>query len=188
MIKKLIPLAIATLAICAVVLPNAAAAGTTGESAPNVRDATAAFHDPAAALAAGYELLTDAADLACIDQPGTGAMGIHYVKGSLVQAGTIDAARPQALVYERMPDGRLQLAALEYVVLQGGWDAAHGAPPSLFGEKFMLTPADNRYGLPAFYSLHAWIWKDNPTGMFSMWNPSVNCSPTAGAADTQAST
>jgi hypothetical protein len=181
MIKKLIPVAVATLAIYAVVLPNATASGSTGGSAANVRDATAAFNDPSAALAAGYELLTDAADIACIDQPGAGAMGIHYVKGSLVQAGTVDAARPQALVYQRTADGRLQLGAVEYVVLQAGWDTAHAAPPALFGENFMLTSAENRYGLPAFYSLHAWVWKDNPLGTFSMWNPSVSCSPNDGA-------
>jgi hypothetical protein len=187
MIKKLVPVAVATFAICAVLLPNAVAAGTTGESVTNVRDATVAFNAPAAALAAGYDLLTDAADLACIDQPGAGTMGIHYVKGSLVQAGTIDAARPQALVFERTQEGELQLAAVEYVVMQAGWDSAHAAPPSLFGEQFMLTPADNRYGLPAFYSLHAWIWKDNPTGMFSMWNPGVSCIPNNRSTDTQAS-
>src|SRR2546422_130316 len=115
-------------------------------------------------------------------------MGIHYVKGSLVQAGSIDAARPQALVYERPADGRLQLGAVEYVVLQAGWDAAHGAPPSLFGESFALTPAENRYGLPSFYWLHAWVWNDNPAGMFSMWNPNVICAPDHGAADTHAAT
>jgi hypothetical protein len=188
MSKRLISVAVATLAICAVVLPAVAVAGTTGESVANVRDATAGFNNPAAALAAGYDLLTDAADLACIDQPGAGTMGIHYVKGSLVQAGTIDVARPQALVYERTPEGQLQLAAVEYVVLQAGWDVTHGAPPSLFGEQFMLTPADNRYGLPAFYSLHAWIWKENPTGMFSMWNPSASCTSNDRTADTQAPT
>jgi hypothetical protein len=179
MIKRLIPFAFAAVAICAVVLPNAAAATSTGESATNVRDATAGFQDPAAALAAGYELLTDAADLACIDQPGSGAMGMHYIRSALVQSGKIDPARPQALVYQRAADGRLQLGAVEYVALQADWDAAHASPPTLFGETFMLTTADNRYGLPAFYSLHAWIWKENPTGMFSMWNPSVSCAPTS---------
>jgi hypothetical protein len=188
MIKKLIPIGVAALAMAAVLLPNAATASTPGESVTNARDATAAFNDPAAALAAGYDLLTDAADIACIDQLGEGAMGIHFVKGSLVQAGTIDAARPQALVYERTPEGRLQLAALDYVVLQAGWDVAHAEPPALFGEEFMLTPVDNRYGLPAFYSLHAWIWKDNPRGMFSMWNPSASCSPNDRTTDTRAPT
>jgi hypothetical protein len=182
MIKKLIPSTVAALAIVAVLVPYAAAA-TTGESVANARDATAGFADPAAALAAGYELLTDAAGLACIDQPGDGAMGVHYVKGALVQAGTLDAARPQALVYERTAEGRLQLAAVEYVALQDSWDAAHGAPPSLFGEPFVLTPAGNRYGLPAFYSLHAWLWKPNPAGMFSMWNPGMGCAGPEAADD-----
>lgn len=40
----------------------------------------------------------------------------------------------------------------------------------------MLTSAENRYGLPAFYSLHAWVWKANPSGDFAMWNPEVSCS------------
>lgn len=100
MFRKLLPPLIAGMALAAVVLPNVSAA-TTGENPGNVRDATAAFRDPTAALAAGYDLLTDASGIACIDMPGAGTMGIHYVKGALVQAGTIDPARPQALVYEQ---------------------------------------------------------------------------------------
>jgi hypothetical protein len=45
----------------------------------------------------------------------------------------------------------------------------------LFGHEFNFTDAPNRYGLPLFYSLHAWVWKDNPVGTFEMWNPSVHC-------------
>jgi hypothetical protein len=45
----------------------------------------------------------------------------------------------------------------------------------LFGKSFMLVPAPNRFGIPAFYALHAWAWKTNPTGAFEMWNPSVLC-------------
>jgi hypothetical protein len=41
----------------------------------------------------------------------------------------------------------------------------------------MLTPADNRFGLPAFYSLHVWVWKHNPKGTFEPWNPQVHCLP-----------
>ena len=42
----------------------------------------------------------------------------------------------------------------------------------------MFTPAPNRYAIPAFWSLHAWIYKDNPTvpdGMFAPFNPDVSC-------------
>src|SRR5579859_5274036 len=132
-IRRILPVAVAALAVLATTLPTLAA---NGDTVANARDATAAYNDPAAALASGYELLTDAADIACIDQPGAGAMGIHYVKGSLVQGGMVDAARPQALVYENGENGRLHLVALEYVVLQAAWDAAHNnTPPTLFGEK-----------------------------------------------------
>jgi hypothetical protein len=45
----------------------------------------------------------------------------------------------------------------------------------LFGQEFELVPAGNRYGIPAFYELHAWIWKFNPLGLFADWNPRVHC-------------
>ena len=44
-------------------------------------------------------------------------------------------------------------------------------PPMLFGHEFNFTDAPNRYGLPPFYSLHAWIWKDNPAGTFADVEP-----------------
>lgn len=114
-----------------------------------------------------------------IVNPGVGAMGVHYANGDLLKAanetGKIDPNQPQALVYEPDKHGALHLAAVEYVVFEADWDSKHAEPPMLFGQHFMLTFAGNRYGLPAFYSLHAWIWKVNPDGMFSMWNPSVNC-------------
>jgi hypothetical protein len=169
--RYVIALTAATMALLATAVPSAA----SGDTVANARNATAIFNDSSAALSAGYELLTDAAGLACIDQAGAGAMGVHFVKGALVQSGTLDPTRPQALVYEVQPDGRMRLGALEYVVFQSVWDAKHAAPPTLFGQTFMLNPADNRFGLPAFYSLHAWVWKHNPAGTFAAWNPDVHC-------------
>ncbi len=139
------------------------------------RAATAGYHNLNTAITDGYGLFTDAAGIACIDNPGVGAMGIHYVNGSLVGAGVVDAATPQALVYEPQANGRLRLVAVEYVVFQSVWDATHSSPPSLFGHQFELVPAPNRYGLPTFYELHAWIWKHNPLGMFKDWNPNASC-------------
>jgi hypothetical protein len=140
-----------------------------------VKSATARYHSMEQAKQAQYGILRDAAGIACIDNPGMGAMGIHYVNGALVGSGKIDALHPQALVYEPMADGRLSFVAVEYVTFQQQWDATHSAPPTLFGQDFMLVPAPNRFGLPAFYALHAWIWRDNPSGMFAMWNPQVSC-------------
>ena len=39
-------------------------------------------------------------------------------------------------------------------------------PPQLMGQLFHLFEAPNRFGLPAFYTLHVWAWKENPTGTF----------------------
>jgi hypothetical protein len=139
-----------------------------------VRAATAAYHNLGIAQAQGYAVLADTAGKTCIDEPGVGGMGVHYVNGDLVADPAIRAWQPEAVVYEPK-NGRLQLAAAEYVVIKSAWDANHSAPPSLFGHEFMVTDAPNRYGLPAFYSLHVWAWDHNPAGTFEMWNPEVVC-------------
>ena len=183
-LRLLLPVATAVIAMTVAALPTLAAVDNT-DALKNARDASAIFSDPAAALAAGYELLTDSADIACIDEAGTGGMGVHYVKGALVKAATIDAARPQALVYALDSSSKLQLVALEYVVIQADWDATHTSPPSLFGQDFNVTQAGNRFGLPSYYSLHAWIWKGNPSGTFNPWNPSVTCGGPLSASTNQ---
>jgi hypothetical protein len=140
---------------------------------------TAKYHSLNLAKKSGYSILADAAGVTCIAEPQMGAMGVHYVQGDLVKDPSIDAAHPEALVYAPDSHGGLQLAALEYVVIKSDWDAKQPQPPSLgvearetpappmlFGQEFDFTDAPNRYGLPPFYSLHAWIWKENPTGAF----------------------
>lgn len=143
-------------------------------NASGIRTATEQYQDVAAAEDAGYALLKDTAGIACIDN-ADGAMGVHYANGDLVAGGVIDALKPQVLVYEPGTGDELHLAAVEYVVIQEAWDASHDAAPSLFGQEFMLTKEGNRYGLPAFYSLHDWAWKTNPDGEFAMYNPDVTC-------------
>jgi hypothetical protein len=43
------------------------------------------------------------------------------------------------------------------------------------GQVFHYTASPNRYGIPAFYALHVWAWKENPNGTFADWNPKVSC-------------
>jgi hypothetical protein len=105
-------------------------------------------------------------------------MGVHYVNGGLVGDAVLDPLRPEAVVYAQGGGGALKLAALEYIVFQDAWEAEHGAgaqPPSLFGVQFDYTPEGNRYGIPAFYALHAWFFRGNPAGQFTPWNPRVTC-------------
>jgi len=161
------------LAAALVIVPSALA-GTSSDLA-QVKQATQQYRSLGAAKTAGYGILVDAKKIACIDMPGTGGMGVHYVNGKLVGDATVTASKPEALVYQPAAGGAKHLVAVEYVVFKSKWDAAHAAPPSLFGRPFSLTPKPNRFGLPAFYSLHAWIYKNNPMGTFSPWNPTVTC-------------
>jgi hypothetical protein len=166
--------AVTALSMSIFVLAGMAAASSDGLNV--ARKGTAPYHRIDAAIADGYGLFTDKDGIACIDKPGEGGMGIHYVKGALVGDPAENAATPEALVYEPQRNGRLRLVAVEWVVLQADWEGAGNTePPSLFGQEFTLVGADNRYGLPPFYELHAWIWRHNPSGMFNDWNPRVTC-------------
>jgi hypothetical protein len=163
------------MACVAGMLGGAAAAPAGQSEVAKVRKATAKYRRLAVAKKDGYGLLRDAQGVACIDNPGEGGMGIHFVKSSLVGDGKVDVRKPEALVYDPQPNGKRRLVAAEYVVFQEAWDAEHSDPPSLFGRTFELVEAGNRYGLDPFYELHAWVWKKNPRGMFDDWNPRVSC-------------
>ena len=147
------------------------------------REATARFHDLSAAQATGYAVqVADLAGITCIESASSGAMGVHYLNPSLAPelgdptaAATVDASTPELLVYAPGPNGQLRLVALEYLAVKANWDANNAEPPSLFGRSFDSTDAGNRFGLPAFYSLHAWIWDPNPTDLFAPYNPRVDC-------------
>jgi hypothetical protein len=134
-----------------------------------VRDATQQYADVNSARAAGYGPF-----LGCVSGPDHGAMGIHYVNGALVGDGEIDATRPEALIYEPA-NGGLQLVGVEYIVDAATWTAHHDSPPVLEGQTFQLVTSPNRYGLPAFYELHVWAWRENPNGAFVDWNSQVSC-------------
>ena len=136
----------------------------------HIRQATAHFHHLKTAQAVGY-----AQFLGCVDEPGEGAMGMHFVHSELISDTVLDPLLPEALMYEPGPNGQLRLVGVEYIVFQEAWDTEHAEPPTLLGQQFHLVPSPNRYGVPAFYELHIWVWKHNPSGLFNDWNPRVRC-------------
>ncbi len=142
-----------------------------------VRDATRRFRDVAAAEAAGYGLFHG-----CVSGQERGAMGVHFVNGDLVGDGEVDAAHPEALMYE-WREGGFHLVGVEFVVLAEAWNAANPAPPVLGGQLFTYTGSPNRYGIPPFYALHVWAWRPNPSGAFADWNPKVSCAEYSGDAE-----
>ncbi len=156
-----------TLLVVAAMMLTATHAMARGQSGlAEARQGTAKFHNVSHAEAAGYGSTLDT--LGCFEKPGVGGMGVHYVNFELLD-GTVDAANPEALVYEMRDNGQLKLVALEYLVPEELVDPTN--PPELFGQHF------HPHGVLPFWILHAWIWKPNPSGMFEDWNPRVSMCP-----------
>jgi hypothetical protein len=138
-----------------------------------VRESTSRFQDPAQATREHYFL-----KFGCVSGPDQGAMGLHFVNSDILQSGVIDVHNPQIVIYEPAADGTLKLIGADYLVFAEQWDSdpSHHGPPELMGQLFHYFESPNRFGLPAFYTLHVWAWKDNPNGAFVNWHPNVNCS------------
>lgn len=123
---------------------------------------TQPYRDFNAGVKAGYSAqLTP-----CMESPPAGGMGFHYGNPALIDA-VVQPLHPEILMYEPLPGGELQLVGVEYVVPFTAWTSPN--PPSLVGVPFHRN---NAFGL---WVLHAWIWKSNPSGTLSDWNPTVSC-------------
>jgi hypothetical protein len=144
-------------------LAHSAGAGLGPDNplANKVRDVNARFADVQKAIDEGYT------PIPCVSGIDGGAMGIHYVNGKLIEDGEIDIGKPEAVMYEPDAEGKMTLIAVEYITTKG--------PAALDGHLFSFTNSPNRYGLPPFYELHVWAWRDNPTGTFADMNPAVSC-------------
>ena len=127
----------------------------------------------------GFQLL-----FGCVSDEYSGAMGLHYVKldrympAPGVFDAEIKAEEPEILLYEPTPYGP-RLTGADYIVDAATWDKAHPQippqAPELDGQIFHYFGAPNRFGLPPFYTLHVWAWKESPTGTFVNWHKDVRC-------------
>jgi hypothetical protein len=144
--------------------------GSPASLVQEVRKATLQFLDVNNAGPAGYEPA-----FGCVTGPDHGAMGIHYVNGTLVGDGQLDPDSPEALIYEPIGDKR-RLVGVEYIVDAATWlKNNNNTPPQMFGQDFQFVDAPNRFHLKSFFELHVWAWRDNPQGAFVDWNNHVSC-------------
>lgn len=133
-----------------------------------LRRVTAPFHEFDEATEAGWS----AQITPCmVDPGGAGGMGFHYGNTKLID-GTARVNEPELLLYEPEKNGRLRLVAVEYIIPYT-FHSRDAAPPELFGQKFIQNDVFQLWGL------HAWVWKENPSGIFANWNPRVSCDNTS---------
>ncbi len=101
-----------------------------------------------------------------------GAMGVHFV--NLTIQGPLDPMKPNVLIYEPVGN-KLELVAVEWLV---PLTADTKSRPELFGQPFLGPMEGHEPLIPqgfVHYDLHAWLFKDNPLGMFNPVNPDVKC-------------
>lgn len=134
-----------------------------------LRGATEPLRDVTQGNAAGYEILVTHPESGerCLNHAQLGAMGFHYLNPDLVD-DAVSVAAPEVLIYEPQSDGSLALVGVEYVVpfaIRGDDEA----PPILFGREFKRNYTFD------LWALHAWVWRENPSGVFADYNPAVSC-------------
>ena len=183
--------ALGTLALAAAPAPQAHDDGAHTQGATNqqqfgnqskrnelvkiVKQVTGKYRSVALAENDGFQLL-----FGCVSDEYSGAMGLHYVKldrympAPGVFDAEIKAEEPEILLYEPTPWGP-KLTGADYLVDAATWNKTHAHAPELNGQIFHYFDAPNRFGLPPFYTLHVWAWKDSPTGTFVNWHKDVRC-------------
>lgn len=124
----------------------------------DVRNATARYHSTTQAINAGYQP-TDH----CVPQ-----MGYHWANYSLVD-DVFDPLKPEVLLYEKKKNGKWRLVAVEYIVKK---TSPTQSAPNFDGHPFDVggTPTPGPH-----WSLHVWLYEDNPDGIFTNFNPNISC-------------
>jgi hypothetical protein len=130
-----------------------------------LRQETARFRSVTQAVKAGYESTHE-----CVAVPGLGAMGVHWANEALVDP-VFEPLRPEALLYEPEANGGSRLVGVEYIVIDVGQPR-----PTVAGRPFDVGGVAplTALGVP-HWSLHVWVWADNPSGLFAPFNPALSC-------------
>ena len=122
------------------------------------RAATEKYQDLSRALADGY------VEAKIVMQQ----MGHHYLNASLLD-DKFEPDKPEILVYAP-ENGRMKLVAVEYAV---PLDKSASAPDGFAGSADAWS-ANTKYGL---WTLHAWLYQDNPAGVFNATNQRIQLDP-----------
>ncbi|WP_394821815.1 hypothetical protein [Pendulispora albinea] len=149
------------------------------------KQANERYRDPAKAVADGF-----IASPVCSMTP-FGARGYQYVHPARFGDTAPlphDLTKPQLLLYVPGKNGKLELAAvsfMQYIYQDGApyrGDEQHppnpaSIPPTpvLYKQSFAGPMAGHFIGQPWHFDITAWLWVDNPSGLFALGNPAVTC-------------
>ena len=148
-----------------------------------VREATEKYVDIEEAFADGYIQSTE-------EVPN---MGAHFVQPWRMLDGKFDPKRPEILLYTSDDQGDWTLVGTSFVLpinvvgpdhpeaFAGPLDNWHVHYELCTGSDFNSRSSTEQEcreeggtWVPVYgWMIHAWVWVDNPLGVFNMWNPNV---------------
>jgi len=141
----------------------ASLAGTDTEGmVATLQRVTARYHRLSVATDDGFVLLHP-----CESRGDEGPVGTVYVNIARLMDGAIDPENPDALIYEPTRNGDFRLVGVEFAIPKALWTGAE--LPKFLGATFQ---SEDEFGV---YALHAWVWRNNPKGLFAETNPRVSC-------------
>lgn len=135
----------------------------TVKNIAKLKRTTARYQNVNNAIRSGYISTVE-----CVSSP-LGAMGIHYVNPSLID-DKLEEKKPEALLYIPTKRG-LKLVGVEYFIPK----ALTTSHPTLLGRNLDGPMPGHSPEQPEHYELHFWVWENNPSGIFSPWNPEIGC-------------
>lgn len=134
------------------------------EEARRHRESLERFRDVSTALDAGYRSAAE-----YVRGPD-GVIGTPFVDPSIAE---LDPEWPQVLLYDLTAEGTYELVAAKWFRPAAEVDAA----PTLFGERLTGPRAGSVPTIPEHYGLTAWLFRENPEGLFSRYNPAIEPVP-----------
>ena len=156
-----------------------------------IKESTERYRDVDVALAEGFTKITD-------EVPN---MGAHFVNAARSLDDIFDPSQPEMLLYVADDAGELELVGTAFVLpiplaspdhpeaFAGPLDNWHVhynlcTGPGVTSRSATPEACEAAGGIwvPGYgWMIHAWVWNDNPLGVFSMWNTRVP--PVAETAD-----
>lgn len=134
------------------------------EEAESYRDTLSSYADVARAVEDGYQL-----SVPYLYTDG-GVQGMPLVN---FDGPVLEPERPNMLLYDLREDGTFDLLAAKWYVSTEEADE----PPSMFGRGFDGPFEGRALFVPEHYGLTAWLFEENPDGLFAEAHPGVEPPP-----------
>jgi hypothetical protein len=120
----------------------------------------APLRDPATAGSEGYR------SIAGYRRSGDGVQGLSVLNGSVSE---LDPATPHVVLYDLTEEGTYEPLGVKWIRPASGTEER----PTLFDTEFDGPFESQSPLLPRHYALTAWVFRDNPDGMFATSHPEV---------------